>query len=62
MTDIKTDPELLEKLKEAVKHPLSKEETHKQRVSFILGSLRHDSSITRDKIEAVLDEREGRAA
>lgn len=53
-TEIKTDPGLLAKLKAAASRPLSPEQRHRRRVSFIYGALPTDSSITIQQIEAVL--------
>ena len=53
-TEIKTDPRLLAKLKDTASRPLSPEQRHRRRVSFIYGALPTDSSITIQQIEAVL--------
>lgn len=62
MTGTKTDPKLLDALTKSAGKKLSAEELHEQKISFILGSLREDSTITRDFIESELKNREGEAA
>ncbi|MGA2493734.1 MAG: hypothetical protein ABSF67_12375 [Roseiarcus sp.] len=59
MTKLKTDPGLLQKLMAAASHDLTTEQLRKQRVSFIMGSLKRESPITRDKIQKVLAAHEG---
>jgi hypothetical protein len=44
-----------EMLKEVAKRELTKEETRAQRISFILGMLPQDSTITREYIEEMVD-------
>lgn len=53
-TQIKTDATLLKQLAASAKKKASKEQQHKQRVSFIYGGLPTDSTITREQIESVL--------
>ncbi len=60
MTNIRTKPELLSALSQAAKTPVSEEELEKQRVSFIVGSLRDDSTITKAQIREALDSNSGR--
>lgn len=55
----KTSEELLRRLQEAAKRTLTKDELHRQRVSFIYGNLPDDSPITRNQIESVLARSEG---
>ncbi len=57
---IKTDPKLLDRLHEAAKREPTAAELHQQRVSFILGSLKESSSVTRSLIEEVLAEQQGK--
>lgn len=61
MTDLKTNQSLLKALEQATR-PLTAEERHRQRVSFIMGSLKPESSITRAQIESVLANQEGEKA
>lgn len=60
MTDLKTNESLLHALKRAASHTPTAEELHRQRVSFILGSLREESTVTRERVQEVLAEQEGR--
>ena len=62
MTEIQTDPRLLEAILNAAKRGLSAADLTEQRVSFILGSLGKDSTITREQVEKILASRDGRAA
>ena len=62
MTGLKTKDSLLRALREASSQPASAEELHKQRVSFIMGSLKKSSNVTRERVESVLAEQEGRKA
>jgi hypothetical protein len=60
MTDLKTDQSLLEALRLAVAEQPSAVEIEQQRISFILGSLRGDSTVSREKISQVLADHEGK--
>lgn len=62
MTDTKTNETLLAALRQAARRGPSAAELRKQRVSFIMGSLRQDSTVTRAKVNELLDEQEGRKA
>ena len=53
-TSITTDPALIERLRQTANKPLTPEQRHRRRVSFIYGALPTDSSITIQQIEAVL--------
>jgi molecular chaperone DnaK (HSP70) len=59
MTGLKTKKSLLKALKQAAEAKLTSEEIRKQRVSFIMGSLDDESTITRQQVERILAEREG---
>jgi hypothetical protein len=59
MTDLKTSQTLLDALKEATGRPVSSEELHAQRVSFIMGSVKAKSGITREQVQQVLAKQEG---
>ena len=61
-TELKTDAELLRRLAEAARHQMTREELRLQRISFILGSMPEDSTVTRQQVEAVLEKAEGAAA
>lgn len=54
-----TDPKILALIANSVR-PLTPEEVYKQRISFIVGSLPANSKVTREEIERVLAEEEGR--
>ena len=58
MTNLKTKESTLDALARAVKQQPGKVELDKQRVSFIMGSLNSDSSVTRDKVEKILAEQQ----
>lgn len=62
MTNFKTDPQLLEALKEAAGRKLTAAQMRAQKISFILGTLSEDSTITRENVEAELDRISGQAA
>ena len=47
MTELKTREELLSALRRASTRELSAQELHNQRVSFVMGSLKEESGITR---------------
>lgn len=58
-----TNPGLLAAIFESVQRcKPSEDDIYQQRVSFIAGSMRANSSVTREKIEHVLAVQEGRAA
>ncbi len=58
----KTDEKLLGLLEKAAKQSVTRDELHRQRVSFIYGNLPSDSTITRQQVESVLARFEGEAA
>lgn len=57
MTHLKTSEPLLRALRLATR-PLSAEEKREQRVSFIMGSLNEESTITRAQVESMLEKQE----
>jgi hypothetical protein len=59
MTELKTDPSLVKALEEAAGAPLTAKEVEQQRVSFVMGSLKSDSAITRAKVEEILAQQKG---
>ncbi len=59
MTELHTDKSLLAKLKSAGSKKLTAEELLKQRISFIIGSLKDESTVTKAQIRKVLAEHEG---
>ncbi len=60
MPNLKTDAALLRALATASTRKPSTDELHSQRVSYIMGLLKETSSVTRNQIELVLAEQEGR--
>lgn len=60
MTDLKTEDALLNTLKSASKYKPTAEELHKQRVSFIMGSLSETSTVTRAQVAEQLAVQEGK--
>jgi hypothetical protein len=60
MTKLKTDESLLETLRSAAAHEPSADELHAQRISFIMGSLKDDSTVSREKVSQVLADQEGK--
>ncbi len=59
MGNLHTDPALLKALSEAALRSLTAEQVHLQKVSFIMGSLAEDSTITRARVEEVLRKLDG---
>ena len=60
MTDLHTNEKLLKKLRESRNRQLTEDELYKQRVSFIMGSLSDNSTVTRAQVTKVLADFEGR--
>lgn len=60
--EMKTNPALLDRLYQAAKRPLTSEQLRQQRVSYVYGNMRDESTMSRGEVEAVLDRAEGRAA
>jgi hypothetical protein len=59
--DIKTDSKLIERLRNSGRY-VTREQLRRQRVSYIMGSLPQDSTITRREIERILEQNEGDSA
>lgn len=59
---IKTSEELFNLIEKAKAHKPTEEEIRQQRISFIFGSLGKSNAITRDRIQNVLDQQEGKVA
>lgn len=59
MTRIKTNEALLKALREASQHEPTAAELRDQRISFVMGSLKEDSTVTRDRVREILDRQEG---
>lgn len=63
LKDLKTSDEVLGALHQAAAHKPTATETLEQRVSFVYGSVKSNSSITREQVKKVLaDETDGTAA
>jgi hypothetical protein len=62
MTELRTDPSLLAALSKATTRSLTAKEVHDQQVSFIMSSLNQSSGVTRQRVDEVLAERDGRPA
>ena len=60
MTEIKTDESLLSALRKASTRSPTAEELRRQRISFVMGSLKADSDVTRARVEELLELQEGR--
>jgi hypothetical protein len=60
--ELKTDPSLLRALERASARGPTAEEIAKQRVSFVMGSLKTSNGITRAEVQQILNQQEGRKA
>lgn len=60
ITELKSDAALLEALRRAASRKLTQGELQRQKVSFILGSVKETSGITRERIERELAQQDGR--
>lgn len=61
-TQLKTDQALLERLKAAASHKMSREEVMRQRLSFVYGNMPIDSEMTRPQVREALARLEGEPA
>ena len=57
--NVKGDPRVLEALEKASARQMTAEERRQQKVSFIVGTMGDDSTITREKVEKILAEQDG---
>lgn len=62
MTELKTKESTLDALKKATKTNLTPEEVERQRVSFIMGSLKGDRTVTRAEVQEFLARQSGHRA
>ena len=62
MTDTKTDPELLAALRKAAGTKMTPDEVREQRISFVMSAMDEGSTVSRDEVGRMIDEREGKAA
>ena len=53
--DIQVPDDIEEKLREAAKHRLTRDELRAQRISFAMGMMSHKSKMTREEVEKLLD-------
>lgn len=56
---VKGDPQVLAALEKAAARRMTAEERRQQKVSFIMGTMGDDSTITREKVEEILAEQDG---
>ena len=59
---LKTDQKLLDRLSASARGGVTKEELHKQRVSYVYGNLPKESTATRKQVEEALARIEGGTA
>ena len=57
--DIRTDEAFLARLRKAAATAMTGDQLRAQRISFIHGSMPHESTLSRDEIEQALDKHEG---
>jgi hypothetical protein len=57
--DLQTSPELLSKLRNAADGAQSATEIFEQRVSFVLGSMKEGSGVTREQVRKVILDQAG---
>lgn len=62
MAELKTDPAVLRALLEAASKELTVDEINRQRVSFVMGTLKPESSLTRAHVQSILRQQEGKVA
>jgi hypothetical protein len=48
-----------EVLREAAKHPLTRDEIREQRISFVMGMMPEGSTLTREEIKELIDNLDG---
>lgn len=60
MTDLHTNEALLLKLKASASKTLTSDDILKQRISYVMGTLKDDSPVTRAKVKAVLSMQDGK--
>jgi hypothetical protein len=58
---LKTDQHLLDKLQQVAAHRPSPHEILEQRVSFVYGSMKPSSGVTRERVRQVILEQDGGA-
>ncbi|MEM6847700.1 MAG: hypothetical protein AAF580_06430 [Pseudomonadota bacterium] len=60
MTGNATDARVLTALRRSAQREPTQEEVREQRVSFIMGSLKENSTVTRERVGSLIDRLEGR--
>lgn len=60
MAELQTRPDLIRALELAATRPQTAEEIFKQRVSFIMGMLKDNSTVSRARVTEVLAEQQGK--
>lgn len=59
MNELRTDDRLLRRIAAAASRSLTADEISRQKISFIIGSLSDDSTVTRAQIKSVLAKHDG---
>ena len=52
-----TDSDVLDALRKVAGQSMSPDERHQQMVSFVMGTMSMDSTITREEVESILEKR-----
>jgi hypothetical protein len=60
MTELRTNEALLKALENSSSRSPSFDQMEKQRLSFVMGALPEDNDMTREQVQDVLDQQEGR--
>lgn len=60
MTNLRTDEGLLNALKRASSRTPSFDQLERQRLSFVMGALPDDNDMTREEVQSVIEQQEGR--
>jgi hypothetical protein len=60
--NLKTDTALLKALERAATYKPTADDVERQRLSFVMGSLKSTNDITRAEVKQILNQHEGRAA
>lgn len=59
MGELKTDEGLLRALQRAASQDLTADEVRRQRISFVVGSLKDSNTVSKERVRSVLDKQEG---
>ena len=60
MIDLHTSASLLSKLSESAAREMTENELRSQRISYVMGTLKEDSSVTREQVKEILARHEGK--